>query len=165
MQKAMVEQQRFRAPVPGQGMTADLKSRPWLNPPKINTVEDAMEFYFERIIQEESSTKLLGLMKTGLPISVIAESMTTGGVMEGVHSVDVAFLLNPILMEFMKGMAEIGNVKYTLDSELPKNKKPNKAAIASVLEKLDESKEEIKEVAETVQENKGLMSRKKEETK
>ncbi len=101
----------------------------------------------------------------GVPLSTIAESITTGGVMEGVHSVDLAFLLNPILMEFMKGMAETAKIKYTMDSEVPKKQKPNKAAINAILTKLDQEEENIKETAEVVKEEKGLMSRKKEETK
>ena len=47
----------------------------------------------------------------------------------------------------------------------PKKQKPNKAAINAILTKLDQEEENIKETAEVVKEEKGLMSRKKEETK
>ena len=47
--KKTQQEQRFRGPIPGQSMTAELNSRPWLNPPKYNTVEEAMEFYLETL--------------------------------------------------------------------------------------------------------------------
>ena len=96
------EQQRFRGPIPGQAMTAGEKSRPWLNPPKFTSMEDGMEFYLDLLSTQEQSTKLLSVIKRGIPITTITETITTGGVMEGYHTIDVALLLNPIIVEFIK---------------------------------------------------------------
>ena len=55
--------------IPGQGMTAEKNSRPWLNPPKLSTVEETLEFYFDRMLQEEATMSLLSIIKRKMPIS------------------------------------------------------------------------------------------------
>ena len=148
--------------IPGQGMTAEKTSRPWLNPPKLSTVEEPLEFYFDRMLQEEATMSLLSIIKRKMPISLLAESMTTGGVMQGMHTIDVAILVNPILMEFMKGMAEKANIVYVLDSEIPKKERANFTALREVMnQKLEDSEEEIENVGDQVQ-SQGLMSRPEE---
>lgn len=148
--------------IPGQGMTAEKNSRPWLNPPKLSTVEETLEFYFDRMLQEEATMSLLSIIKRKMPISLLAESMTTGGVMQGMHTIDVAILVNPILMEFMKGMAEKANIEYVLDSTVPKKERANFTALREVMnQKLEDSEEEIENVGDQVQ-SQGLMSRPEE---
>mgnify|MGYP003126580763 FL=1 len=50
----------------------------------------------------------------GVPLTALAETITLGGVMEGVHSIDVAVMVNPILVEYMEGIAKQADIKYTL---------------------------------------------------
>tara|TARA_Y100001937_G_C7135688_1_gene339902 strand:- start:6958 stop:7437 length:480 start_codon:yes stop_codon:yes gene_type:complete len=155
-----MQKQRFRAPVPGQGMTAGLNSRPWLNPPRFNTVEEGLEFYLEMLSTQEKSTNLFSVVKTGLPLTIIAESMTTGGVMEGLHSVDVGLLLNPLLVEFIKGMCDVAKVEYTLDTSVPEKDRVNMRAIKEVMEEeLKEKEPEIKQAGEQVKKQAGLMAK------
>ena len=158
---AVQPQQRFGAPIPGQAMTAGLNSRPWLNPPQYNTVEDAMEFYFDKLSTQEHSTKLFDVIKKGLPITSLAETITTGGVMQGLHTIDVGLLLNPIIIEFVKGMCEVANVKYTLDTSVPEKDTVNMQAIQEVIESKLQEKEQSLQQSESTS---GLMSRKEEET-
>lgn len=42
---AELSKSTFDYPIPGQGMTAEVGSRPWQNPPQYTTVEEALEFY------------------------------------------------------------------------------------------------------------------------
>ena len=160
------DQQRFRGPVPGQAMTAGEKSRPWFNPPKFNTVEEGMEFYLDTLSTQEQSTKLFSVIRTGIPITTIAETITTGGVMEGYHSIDVALLLNPIIVEFVKGMCDVAGVEYTLDSTIPEEDKVNMTAFREVIkEQLDESGQTIQAAGEQTKEvkPKGLMAKRETE--
>ena len=160
------DQQRFRGPVPGQAMTAGEKSRPWFNPPKFNTVEEGMEFYLDLLSTQEQSTKLFSVIRTGIPITTIAETITTGGVMEGYHSIDVALLLNPIIVEFVKGMCDVAGVEYTLDSTIPEKDKVNMTAFREVIkEQLDESGQTIQVAGEQTKEvkPKGLMAKRETE--
>ena len=160
------EQQRFRGPVPGQAMTAGEKSRPWFNPPKFNTVEEGMEFYLDTLSTQEQSTKLFSVIRTGIPITTITETITTGGVMEGYHTIDVALLLNPIIVEFIKGMCDVAGVEYTLDSTIPEEDKVNMTAFREVIkEQLDESGQTIQAAGEQTKEvkPKGLMAKRETE--
>jgi len=164
MQQQMANKPEIRptGAIPGQGMTAEKHSRPWLNPPKLNSVEDTLEFYLERMLQEEATMSMLSIIKRKMPISLLAESMTTGGVMQGIHTIDIAILVNPILMEFMKGMAERANIEYVLDSSIPKKERTNFTALREIMnEKLEASEEKIEEVGEEIK-SQGLMSRPKE---
>tara|TARA_R100001463_G_scaffold125337_1_gene182748 strand:- start:43 stop:537 length:495 start_codon:yes stop_codon:yes gene_type:complete len=160
------DQQRFRGPVPGQAMTAGEKSRPWFNPPKFNTVEEGMEFYLDTLSTQEQSTKLFSVIRTGIPITTITETITTGGVMEGYHTIDVALLLNPIIVEFIKGMCDVAGVEYTLDSTIPEEDKVNMTAFREVIkEQLDESGQSIQAAGEQTKEvkPKGLMAKRETE--
>ena len=160
------DQQRFRGPVPGQAITAGEKSRPWFNPPKFNTVEEGMEFYLDLLSTQEQSTKLFSVIRTGIPITTITETITTGGVMEGYHSIDVALLLNPIIVEFVKGMCDVAGVEYTLDSTIPEEDKVNMTAFREVIkEQLDESEQTIQVAGEQTKEvkPKGLMAKRETE--
>ena len=106
------------------------------------------------------------MIKRGIPITTITETITTGGVMEGYHTIDVALLLNPIIVEFIKGMCEVAGVKYTLDSTIPKEDKVNMTAFKEVIkEQLDESRGTIKSSSEQVKQNKpqGLMAKRETE--
>ena len=88
--------------------------------------------------------------------------MTTGGVMQGIHTIDIAILVNPILMEFMKGMAESAGIEYVLDSSIPKKERTNFTALREIMnEKLEASEEKIQDVGEEVK-SQGLMSRPEE---
>ena len=160
------DQQRFRGPVPGQAMTAGEKSRPWFNPPKFNTVEEGMEFYLDTLSTQEQSTKLFSVIRTGIPITTITETITTGGLMEGYHTIDVALLLNPIIVEFIKGMCDVAGVEYTLDSTIPEEDKVNMTAFREVIkEQLDESGQTIQAAGEQTKEvkPKGLMAKRETE--
>tara|TARA_R100001443_G_scaffold20635_2_gene32786 strand:+ start:9921 stop:10418 length:498 start_codon:yes stop_codon:yes gene_type:complete len=164
MKQTMANQQRFRGPVPGQGMTAELKSRPWFNPPQYNTVEEALEFYLDRLVNQQQSSSLFAVIEKGLPLTTLSETITTGGVMQGVHTVDIAFLINPLLVEFMKGMCEVANIKYTLDGSVPKEDQVNMRALKEVIKSKVEQSEDVLETAAEEVKSKGLMARKNKET-
>jgi hypothetical protein len=53
----------FDAPIPGSSLTREIESLPYKNPPKYNTVEDAIDFYIERMSTEEFSDKLVNSLK------------------------------------------------------------------------------------------------------
>ena len=158
-------QQRFSGPVPGQAMTAGEKSRPWFNPPKYNTVEEAMEFYLEKLSSEQQSTKLLSVIKKGLPLTSLSETITTGGVMEGLHTIDVALLLNPILVEFMKGLSELAKVEYTLDGSVPESQQVDMGVVKDAIQQeLGEKEQMVEAIGQEMKKDQmGLMSRNKEE--
>ena len=107
----------FDAPIPGQSLPAEPRNRPWTNPPQLDTVEDAMEYYLPKLSSPSFAPRVLDVIEKGIPLTSLAEVMVTGGAMEGIHSIDVGMLVSPILVEFMKGMAELADIEYNLGDE------------------------------------------------
>jgi|TARA_R100000149_G_C5871039_1_gene135023 hypothetical protein len=105
------------APIPGMSLTHEVGARPWQNPPQYSTVEDTLEFYLSRVGDEKLLYNILSVVENGVAIPTIAETLTLSGVMEGKHTVDVGVIVNPIITEFIKGLADRAGVSYTMDAQ------------------------------------------------
>ena len=105
------------APIPGQSLTAELGGRPWQQPSEMKTLEDAVDYYIPRLGDPSQLNTTLGIIDSGTPLTTIAEILTLSGTMEGKHNVDVAVLVNPVIVEFLKGLGDMAGIKYTMDSE------------------------------------------------
>ena len=154
----------FDAPIPGQSLTSEPRNRPWRNPPQLDTVEDAMEYYLPRLSSPELAPRLLDVIERGIPLTSLAETIVTGGAMQGVHSIDVGILINPILVEFMKGMADIAEVEYNLGDK-DKDEEPDPQLLQLAMKELKESEDVIEQASTDTQEEmieeepQGLMAR------
>jgi hypothetical protein len=111
------------APVPGMSLTAEPKSRPWRRPYRFASVDEAVEFYMPMFADETFTTLLVEQIENGVPLTTISEILTTSNVMEGNHSIDVAVLVSPVLIEAMQFIAEEQGVPPVIgtESELYKN--------------------------------------------
>lgn len=152
------------APIPGMSLTAEVGSRPWQNPSQFTTVDEAIEFYMDRMATEEFMEQALDVIEMGVPITTIANAMQMAGVMEGKHSIDVGMLVTPLIMEMLMLMAEEEGIEYddgltevkdnkTSDAALEKVRKEMKAKIADAdIEEKEDEQEEVQT---------GLMARRK----
>tara|TARA_Y100000114_G_scaffold62842_1_gene57557 strand:+ start:2129 stop:2689 length:561 start_codon:yes stop_codon:yes gene_type:complete len=104
-------------PIPGMALTHELGARPWQSPPQYATVEDALDFYLSRIGDDRLMYNVLSVVENGVAIPTIAETLTLAGVMEGKHTIDTAVLANPVITEFIKGLADTAGVEYTMDAQ------------------------------------------------
>ena len=104
-------------PIPGMSLTAEYGGRPWQQPPKNTTIEEALSFYMPRLSDETFVPELLKVMELGIPLTTIANAMQTGAVMQGQHSVDVGILIIPVLIELMALIGEREGVEYTVGTE------------------------------------------------
>ena len=104
-------------PIPGMSLTAEYGGRPWQQPPKNTTIEEALSFYMPRLSDETFVPELLKVMELGIPLTTIANAMQTGAVMQGQHSVDVGILIIPVLIELMALIGDREGVKYTVGTE------------------------------------------------
>lgn len=155
------------APIPGQSLTAPLGDRPWQNPPRYTTVEEAIQFYMPRITDNKLGGELMDMLEMGIPIDTIVDTVQLGGVMEGVHSVDVGLLVSPILAEAIEQMAIAAEVDYkVMGDEVEENAPDNVEISAALMEAAKTTGMQIKEepqeeIVEPVEEPqpKGLMAR------
>jgi hypothetical protein len=159
----------FDYPIPGQGMTAEVGSRPWQNPPQYSTVEEALEFYIPRLVSDDVYEALLDSMELGIPLTTMADSMQSTAVMQGLHTIDVGILAMPVIIEMLAFIGDDAGIEYTMGTEAPIDEdKISESKIALAMkrmrEKLPEALEETKEeeVVEPVEEPQptGLMARK-----
>jgi hypothetical protein len=157
----------FDYPIPGQGMTAEVGSRPWQNPPQYTTVEQALEFYIPRLVSDDIYDSLLDSMELGIPLTTMADSMQSTAVMQGLHTIDVGILAIPVIIEMLAFIGDDAGIEYTLGTDAPIDEdKISESKIALAMkrmrEKLPEALEESKEeevVEEAEAQPSGLMAR------
>ena len=158
----------FDYPIPGQGMTAEVGSRPWQNPPQYTTVEQALEFYIPRLVADDVYEALLDSMELGIPLTTMADSMQSAAVMQGLHTIDVGILAMPVIIEMLAFIGDDAGIEYTLGIEAPIDEdKISESKIALAMkrmrEKLPEALQESKEEEEVVEveepQPSGLMAR------
>ena len=154
------------APIPGQSLTAPLGDRPWQNPSRYSTVEEAIQYYMPRLTSSSMGGQLMDMLEMGIPIDTIVDTVQLGGVMEGVHSVDVGILVSPVLAEAIEQMAIAAEVDYRVEGEEVDEEVPDDSQIAiAMMEAAKSTGEQIKETPEEVEEPieesqpKGLMAR------
>jgi hypothetical protein len=106
----MVKPESFlSAPIPGQSLTDTPKNYPWENPPQMADYEEVTKYYIGRLADQDVMDDLAVLFDGGMPIAPLVESITTMGVMEGIHTVDVSLIVAPVLHAFIKAsMLEYG---------------------------------------------------------
>ena len=158
-----VDQVSLSRPIPGQSLTHELRARPWQNPPQFNTVEESMDWYLERFDNPELIEEMLSIIENKVPLSVIANSMQLGAVLQGVHSIDVGVLITPIIIEILRTLAEKTDTDYVIGDEPEDTDRPSDAVIESAVNKIKsmpiEDKVEEEEIEEDDEEPMGLMAR------
>jgi hypothetical protein len=154
----------FDAPIPGMSLTHELGARPWQSPSQFTTVDEAIDFYMDRMSTEQYMEQAVEVMEMGVPVTTIANTMQMAGVMEGKHNIDVGMLVIPLIMEMLMLIAENAEIEYddglsedidrtqTSDARLDMVRREMK-------EKIEETEEEEPETEEAVEEPKGLMAR------
>lgn len=136
---------KLDGPIPGQSLTMEPGNQPWEQPPLYAKPEQAIAFYLEKLQDEEILDETLFILDRGFPLSVLVESMTTSGVMEGVHTVDISTLINPIIHEYILNLAQAADIDITEDEDFTaeeKDKEKNKRRLLILLEDFEPSEED-----------------------
>jgi hypothetical protein len=158
----------FDAPIPGESLVIELGSRPWQQAPEMATVDEAIEYYMERLSTDEFMNQLMDVLELEVPITSIVNTMQLNSVMEGVHSVDVGVLISPLLVEMIMYMADMAKVDYVSGLEKPDTSdKLSPTKIAKMMTKFKEEVDEmdvdeepsVEALEEETEEPKGLMAR------
>ena len=119
-----LDETSFDRPIPGMGMTHELGARPWQTPPTYSTVDEAADYYIERMSNPAFKEQLLDIIQMQVPLTTLANTIQLGSVMEGLHTVDVGMLMIPILVETMVLIADASDVKYISGMEEAKADRP-----------------------------------------
>ena len=104
-------------PIPGISLTGAPGNAPWEQPPKYVSLDEVVDYYSDRLVDEDMITNVISVIKRDVPLLSIAEGMIRMGVMEGMHTIDAGMLVKPVLVELMIALAEIYGVKYVIQAE------------------------------------------------
>ena len=142
----------FDRPIPGMGMTHEVGARPWQTPPTYTTVEEASDYYIERMSNPAFREQLIDVMEMKIPLTTLANTIQLASVMEGLHTVDVGMLMIPILVETMMLIGDSADVKYVTGMEESKGERP--AMINKIVNdmKMKQGEDEEMPMEETIEE-------------
>jgi len=158
----MLDPNLLQGPIPGMSLVTEPGNRPWENPAMLTTVSEAIDFYTEKLLDEDADDLILLSVDNMLSVEVIADFLTTSGTMNGIHSLDVAFLVNPVVRELIMYVADSANFEYvTSYSEREKKKKLPYRFLKPLIKEVFEQEEPRAIDTEITYEtkDKGLMSR------
>jgi len=144
----------FDAPIAGESLTFELGARPWQQPYQMTTVEEAIDFYVLRLADEDVIKQLMTVLKIGVPVTTVANTLQLGSVMEGKHSVDVGMLVLPVIMEMIMLVADSEGMKYNTGLEEGTELKSETidAALVQLSEEMETREETPSEEPEEVEE-------------
>ncbi len=138
------------APIPGQSLTAEPGSMPYEQPPQYTELSEAMDFMFDNVTQPKPYKDFLNMADSGVPISMIVQSILMFGASSGKFNIDLAMLMVEPLTTILAGLAVKENIIPVFETK----KKEEEVDVASLRKifKKDEKKEEVKlpEVKEEV---------------
>jgi len=125
------------APIAGQSLTGEPGAYPWEQPPKLNTVDEAVEHYIPMFNEKEILSGILSHIEAGIALTTMADLISKGGVMSGLHSIDVGMMVTPVLVEMMITAADAADIEYKIGTEPNKKDGSTKASIAAALRESD----------------------------
>ncbi len=108
----MLDPNLLQGPIPGMSLVTEPGNRPWENPAMLTTVGETMDFYTEKLLDPDTEDMVLVSLDSMLSVEVIADFITTSGTMNGIHSLDVAFLVNPYVRELIMYLGDAAKFEY-----------------------------------------------------
>ena len=156
----MIKDEDFlEAPIPGMSLTTEPGSMPWEQPPQFVTIQQVADFYIDNLTEDqEIIDKALDAIEAGIPLPSLANGLIMSNMMKGIHTIDVGFLVMPIIVELFITLAELNGIEYFIAEE---DKLKGKVLDRTLVEKIVNSSEAKTEEAiqSLVPVNKGLMSK------
>jgi len=152
------KQPRFDAPIPGMSLTHELGARPWQQPAQFTTVEEVVDHYTTRMMNnDEFSEQLVDVMDMGIPLTTIANTIQLAGVMEGKHSIDTGLLALPVLIETMMLIGDTAGVKYNTGMDDVPSKERETLAKRTIEKLKQEESKKGNEEEETIPEDANMI--------
>jgi hypothetical protein len=103
--------------IPGMSLTTELGNRPWEQPPQYTTLDQVVSYYVERLTTEEAVDSMLLAMENNISLMRLSQGIIKLGIMKGTHTVDLGFVVIPIIIELMKTIGDMNDVGYVVEDE------------------------------------------------
>tara|TARA_E500000318_G_scaffold6128_2_gene6085 strand:- start:4437 stop:4961 length:525 start_codon:yes stop_codon:yes gene_type:complete len=121
--------QSLQGAIPGQSLTDEPKNFPWERPPQITDPDEAIRYHIDRISDEEVIDNIFFALDFGVPAKNLSDSIMTGAVAKGIHTIDISLIAEPIVRKFIMKAADKAGVKYQETFEEPKVDPMERAAM------------------------------------
>ena len=93
----MPSQTIMDAAIPGQSLTDEPGNAKWEHPPKYTKLEDAVDYIFDKLLEEKHYNKLRLMLDEKIPVEAIVRSIILAGFSEGAFTPDLAMqLVEPV---------------------------------------------------------------------
>ena len=152
--------------IPGMSLTKPPGDMPRENPQELSTIEEVIKCYTDKLMGAETEDFRILDLDEDISIESIAEFLSTSGTMNGRHSLDLAFLIDPYIRELIRYVADSADVDF-IDSYADREKKkriPYRQMREVVREVFKQKPEIVEEQIPEIKESpKGLMAKLKEE--
>lgn len=110
----------FENAVPGESLTGELGAKPYENPPELPSVEEALDYYSAGLLSEELMGRIASQLEAGRKVTDLAEMFVISSVASGKHTLDVAVLVLPVVMEILGLIGDMYKVDYDMGTEADK---------------------------------------------
>jgi hypothetical protein len=97
---------QFDRPIPGESLTGEPKNNPWEQPPEMAELSQVTKYYINKLANQDVIDDFAAMCQAGAPLKPIVQSITQQGMLRGLHTVDAAMLVNPIIHQFLKQAIE-----------------------------------------------------------
>ena len=101
-------------PIPGQSWTDEPGKYPYERPPQFTNPNDAVEYLWGRMMRRDTFVSVVSLLDTGVPITHVADTTLYAGVMEGLYTLDVAFIIRDVFISMLIVMCKKAGIKPVL---------------------------------------------------
>lgn len=92
----------IQGPIPGQSLTDTPRNAPWERPAEIDTVEDTVKYYVNKLADPDVMDDMAVAFELGADLKTMSETLVTMGSMKGLHTVEVGMLAGPVVASFIK---------------------------------------------------------------
>lgn len=113
----------FSAPIPGQGLTQPVGASPNQHPPQFVHLDDALNFVWKRLHNKQQLVKLVGFLKAGAPVEVLARTTIYHGLLQNRWTPTLALLMLQTVIWQIEAIAKLKKIKIKTFADDPSHTK------------------------------------------
>jgi hypothetical protein len=105
------------APIPGENLTSDERNHPWRRAPENVGLDDSIEAVIRTLEKGDNIYGVVSMLKIGLPVSFVTETILMKGIEMGKFPIDTALLIAGPVSHLIVVIARAYEIKYDMGLE------------------------------------------------